>query len=38
MGGGGLGAGGRELRAGDGEREAGVFHSETLSTTLCRMF
>ena len=30
------GSGGRG--AGGGEREAGVFHSETLSTTLCRMF
>ena len=31
------GSGGRGAGEG-GKREAGVFHSETLSTTLCRMF
>ena len=37
---GGGGEGGRGAGGGErgGEREAGVFHSETLSTTLCRMF
>ena len=34
MGGGERGRG----ESGRREREAGVFHSETLSTTLCRMF